>query len=126
MRVIRRQRDEESAKERAAVKEVLGIWTRLREARRKQGYHSTALKLTIHKEAADINEDREKWEREIARELEEAREDFEASCEELSQSYERRLKAWKETHGMQVALSGSEKHLRMYEFQRRERQPDFG
>ena len=44
-------------------------------------------------------QDRQEWESELRRELEEAREDHERGADQEHKDYLERLQAWKETHG---------------------------
>ncbi len=47
--LVRQQRDEDCAKERAATKDILHLWRDIKELRRRQGYSNTGVKLVIHK-----------------------------------------------------------------------------
>ena len=95
---MRQQRDEESGRERKALREMLSLWRWVKEARRRQGGASTGLRLSIHKEEADAAEDAKEWEAEVAREVEEAREEAEAAAEGEARKYQERLRKWKDVH----------------------------
>ena len=45
IRLVREQRDEEGGRERDAVKEILVVWKKLKDARKAQGYRNTSVKL---------------------------------------------------------------------------------
>jgi coiled-coil and C2 domain-containing protein 2A len=49
VRLVRDQRDEETHRERDAVKEILVVWKKLKEARKQQGYRNTSVKLVIRR-----------------------------------------------------------------------------
>ena len=48
IRLVREQRDEEGGREREAVKGILVLWKRLKDARKAQGYRNTSIKLVRH------------------------------------------------------------------------------
>ncbi len=105
--LVRRQRDEESLKERTALREMANVWKDLKEVRQRQGYSNTAVRLVTHKEEADGEADRREWEAEMARELQEAREEHEAGMEEANARYEEELKQWKIMHSKATVNKGT-------------------
>ncbi|TRY71764.1 hypothetical protein TCAL_04776 [Tigriopus californicus] len=129
VKVIREQRDEESGRERATIKEILTLWRTMRDIRRRQGYQSTNLKLTIHKvfyrfneltlprlstlqENASLIDDQTQWEQELTREVDEARDDYHDNLEFLTKEYEEELRHWKQIHDMRKAAYKRHKKMK--------------
>ncbi len=93
---MRDQRDEESLREREFVKDILVVWRKLKEARSRQNYRNTSVRLVIRKGTMNLSLEQEQWDKELQRELEDAREEHEKNLEEESRAYEKRLNEWKE------------------------------
>jgi len=106
-RLLRRQRDEESQRERKSLSEAVQAWRALREARGQRESGLTDVKLVIRKESADLAADKVAWETEIGRELREARAGWDDASAAEEKAYQARLAAWKKTHSELFAFGAN-------------------
>ena len=117
-RLVREQRDEESGRERALVRDILRLWAKVKEVRRDRGVANTSVRIVIHKvrkisfshirktlticvpqESVNLQSDKQDWSSEISREIDEAREIHEANAEEEEKKFNKRMEEWKNMHG---------------------------
>ena len=97
-KMVREQRDNESLNERNAIKKMLSLWKSLKDCRKKTGFHNTGVKLVIHREQVNLEEDAKLFYGELQRELEDKKEEYEINFEAMRANYEEDLNAWKEVH----------------------------
>ena len=98
IKTIRAEKDADSLKERELTRSLLKIWKEIRDVRNQQGFSNTNHKLSIKKESVNVNSDKQKWDLEIERELQEAKEDFETNYEKMMNDYVLEMEKWKEVH----------------------------
>ena len=85
-------------KERELTRSLLKIWKEIRAVRNQQGYTNTSHKLIIKKESVNVTQDKQKWDLEIKRELQEIKEEFDVSFEEKMKQFETDMDKWKFMH----------------------------
>ena len=61
IKALRAERDGVSRFEKDLVKSILASWKDLRDVRKKQSFTITGHKLAIHKESANMEEDKRNW-----------------------------------------------------------------
>lgn len=98
IKTMKLERDADSRRERELMRAVLGLWKEIRDVRTKQGFQNTNHKIIIKKESSNMQADKLKWSHELARELSEAKEEFESNYEERLNQYDKDTELWKEMH----------------------------
>ena len=99
LRLLREERDDESLKEKELMRAILNLWRILKDVRHKQGYSNTNHKIVAHKEHLDKQAEKEIWDRELRRELEDAKECYNIQRLELIKTFEKELQDWKDING---------------------------
>ena len=98
IKTIRAEKDADSLKERELTRSLLKIWKEIRAVRNQQGYTNTSHKLIIKKESVNVTQDKQKWDLEIKRELQEIKEEFDVNFEEKMKQFETDMDKWKFMH----------------------------
>ena len=98
IKTIRAEKDADSLKERELTRALLKLWKEIRKIRNQQGFSNTFHKLVIKNVKVNASNDRQKWDLELQRELQEAKEDFEVNFEKKMKNFQDEMEKWKEMH----------------------------
>ena len=102
LRLLREERDDESLKEKELMRSILNLWKILKDVRLKQGYSNTSHKIVVHKEQFDKQADKEVWDKELKRQLEDAKEFYNTERQKLINTFEKDLQQWQEVNGKNI------------------------
>ena len=84
--------------EKDLVKSILALWKDLRDLRKKQNFTITGHKLAIHKEAANMEEDKKIWKYELDKEFLEKVQEAEERKTGEEKEYQEAMTTWRRLH----------------------------
>ena len=84
-----------SREQREVLEATCGLWRRLKDLRRSQGFTSTTCKLVVVKIDAPLERERREWDAEIRRRIDEERHLFERDLEQERNQYRALRDQWR-------------------------------
>ncbi|XP_014666564.1 PREDICTED: coiled-coil and C2 domain-containing protein 2A-like [Priapulus caudatus] len=95
IRQTRVLRDAELAKDRQLLKSTIKTWKKIKSLREFQGYTNTSVRLLIHKQVSNKEEDERLWNQEIEDEVDETEEEHAVVYESQLKEHRKAVELWK-------------------------------